>query len=704
MKAGSPSQRTNGAERASKSQSKSPADAATSNGAATKPGKGSNAKRNPARAQLHLSIPAELRALDQWVVSDPKGRPINARTGGGAMCNNPQTWSNFDAAIAACEKRGPGYLPALALTAEAGFTVIDLDDKAAKPATPDDLAQFDRIIADCYSYTERSRSGRGYHIVVKGSLPAPVKTTRVEMYDRDHFMTFTGDVVSAQPIRKRPALLAKLAASLAPAKAKANGSTPARTVADRAAPSDRIVIKRATESGGDAFRALHRGDWETLELGDGSQSEADFAYLSMLWDASGNRAQVLRLFEDSPLFRDDTDDKPKDAGYPARTLEAVIGRHASKPAKPDKKQKPSGDASDPGGLRLIRGSDVKLESVEWVWGGFIVRGKLQILAGAPGTGKTTVALSIAAAITSGSKLPDGQQPQVGNVVIWSGEDGIADTLAPRLQAAGADMERIFFVGDIGEGADRRAFDPALDMYELEAVCQQIGNIQLVIVDSVVSAIAGDGHKNNEVRRGLGPLVELGDTTGAAVLGISHFSKNTTGRNVLERVTGSLAFGALARVVLATARADDGRCVLVRDKSNLGPSGDGFRYTIELTDQFYNGRNNVVSRIAWGEAVQGSPNELLERIEAKRSAREEAAEWLGDLLADGPVDAVEVVTKAQAANITDATLRRAAEALLVVKARVSVKGGKRGEARYQWSLPKVIGSTSATQRAQSKKLQ
>jgi dihydropteroate synthase len=139
------------------------------------------------------------------------------------------------------------------------------------------------------------------------------------------------------------------------------------------------------------------------------------------------------------------------------------------------------------------------------------------------------------------------------VLIWSGEDSAEDTLVPRLLAAGADRSRIHFIGNVQYGDEIRSFDPSTDIPAMLEAAARIGDISLLIVDPVVNAIACDSHKNGEVRRALQPLVDFGEKLCCAVLGISHFSKGTKGKEPLERVTGSLAFGALARIVLATGK-------------------------------------------------------------------------------------------------------------------------------------------------------
>jgi putative DNA primase/helicase len=204
-------------------------------------------------------------------------------------------------------------------------------------------------------------------------------------------------------------------------------------------------------------------------------------------------------------------------------------------------------------VRLKCGAAIPPENVEWRWKGWLACGKLSLLGGAPGTGKTTIALGLGATITVGGKWPDGSQCDPGNVVIWSGEDEAADTLVPRLVAMGADMRRVFFVESVEDRGESRAFDPAKDVPALEAAIREAGGAAFIIVDPIVSAVAADSHKNGETRRALQPLVDLAANCRAALFGITHFSKGTTGREPLERITGSVAFGALPRVVMIAAK-------------------------------------------------------------------------------------------------------------------------------------------------------
>ncbi|MCK7577640.1 MAG: AAA family ATPase [Chromatiales bacterium] len=269
-------------------------------------------------------------------------------------------------------------------------------------------------------------------------------------------------------------------------------------------------------------------------------------------------------------------------------------------------------------VSLTTANAVRPEPIQWLWPGWLAKGKVHLLAGAPGTGKTTVSVALAATITQGSLWPDGTETPEGDVLIWSGEDDIQDTLLPRLMAAGADLSKVHFITSTFKDGASYPFDPSTDMDFLsEKIAMLPTAPALLIVDPIVAAVSGDSHRNAEVRRALQPLVDLAALRQCAVLGISHFSKGSQGKDPVDRVTGSLAFGALARVVMATARLPDGaqhgggplggKRVMVRAKSNIGEDGQGFVYDLEVTEPV---EGIEATRVTWGEALDGNARELL----------------------------------------------------------------------------------------------
>ena len=346
----------------------------------------------------------------------------------------------------------------------------------------------------------------------------------------------------------------------------------------------------------------------------------------------------------------------------------------------------------PDGVVLTCGSDLTPEQVRWLWQYWLALGKFHILAGAPGQGKTTIAMAVAATVTIGGRWPDGTRCEAGNVLIWSGEDDPADTLLPRLLVAGADRAKCFFISGSRIAGEVRPFDPAIDMVRLLAAVKQIGGIKLLVVDPVVSAVTGDSHKNTEVRRALQPLVDLAAACECALLGITHFSKGGQGSNPSQRVIGSVAFTAVARVVMVAAKVkseEEGKDtrILARSKSNIGPDDGGFQYHLEQTEvEAFPGIE--AARIAWGKSVDGNASQLLtdpnegnaDEDEEECSARDSAEDFLKELLKDGPAPTKHVETEAKEAGISWATVRRASNALAVKK--------QKSNGKYYWSLPGI----------------
>jgi putative DNA primase/helicase len=204
---------------------------------------------------------------------------------------------------------------------------------------------------------------------------------------------------------------------------------------------------------------------------------------------------------------------------------------------------------------LSRADKLRPTSIKWLWPGYLAEGKFHLLAGRAGTGKTTLALKLASTISAGGLWPDASSAPHGDVLIWSGEDGVEDTLLPRLLASGAKRERVHFVGNVQDEHGARPFRPANDTAVLARLLGEVPEPKLFIVDPVIGAVSGDANKSGDVRRGLQPLVDLAEKYGLAVLGITHFNKGFAGSEPLDRVTGSLAFGAVARLVMGVAGPD-----------------------------------------------------------------------------------------------------------------------------------------------------
>jgi putative DNA primase/helicase len=340
---------------------------------------------------------------------------------------------------------------------------------------------------------------------------------------------------------------------------------------------------------------------------------------------------------------------------------------------------------------LVGLEDLKMEPVEWLWNGWLARGAIHLIAGAPEAGKTTIALALAAIKSSGSRWPDGTRAEPGNILIWTGEDDPAQTIKPRLVQMGADAKKISIVkGARDESGRLRPFLPSTDLPGLAFAAKEVpGGVDMVIIDPIVSVIGGkvDNGNNAGHREKLQPLVDLGEELKCAVIGITHFTKGTAGKDPVERVTGSLAFGAVARVVLVATKNRDPEPerMLIMAKNNLAPNAGGFGYAI-VGAPLLERPDIVASRIAWGDQFEGSARELLAdaedngKREPKESNSTEAQSFLRAALATGERKQPELAEEGNKVGLSSDRLFRASKALGVVKRKDGLGGG------WMWRLP------------------
>ncbi len=347
------------------------------------------------------------------------------------------------------------------------------------------------------------------------------------------------------------------------------------------------------------------------------------------------------------------------------------------------------------GVVLLKASELKPTPIDWIWDGWIAGGKFHLLGGVAGTGKTTISLALASSITNGGRFPDNTKSPSGNVVVWTGEDDIADTLTPRLMAMGANLDKVHFVQGVIDEDGEQPFNPSTDMPILQQAIAKIGNVRLLIIDPIVSVVKGDSHKNAEVRKDLTPLIQMAESMGFAIIGITHFSKGTSGREPIERITGSLAFGAVARVVLVASKSkgDDGNDVRIflRAKSNIGADNGGFEYLLEqaTTEDGIN-----TSRVTWGEAIEGSARELLvdAEVDSDGGSMADCMRFLSSILSDGEVSASEVKKDCIGAGYSVSTMNRAKKNLGIEAKKIGIGKGS----YWVWALPKILKSYKDSQ--------
>lgn len=248
------------------------------------------------------NIPAELRALPNWCVCGANIVPINPRTNKAAEPNNPETWVTFDECAKAVEKDGFQYL-GMMFDPSHDYVCIDFDDKFDKPALPEEHERCKRIVEAFGCYAEKSRSGRGVHIFVKGRVPRMVGRGNFQLYQYPHFIVFTGNTLQHPPlpILEQQALLDELFADVAPV---SFGSADISFEDDDAATqSDDEVRAMAAAAFNAAKYALLTRDpdsWREAGLYE-SQSDADYALMGMFTFYTKSNAQARRLFLASAL-------------------------------------------------------------------------------------------------------------------------------------------------------------------------------------------------------------------------------------------------------------------------------------------------------------------------------------------------------------------------------------------------------------------
>ena len=230
-------------------------------------------------------------------------------------------------------------------------------------------------------------------------------------------------------------------------------------------------------------------------------------------------------------------------------------------------------------------SGVEPRPVSWIWPGYVPLGKLTIVEGHPGMGKSLLLTDLIARITTGRTMPDGSIGDLvdpANVLILASEDDPADTLRPRISAAGGDPNRIYLWETITTGEASRLPMFAEDTGTLASIVTE-ADVKLVVIDPVMSFLSPriDAWKDAEVRRALTPLAVLAADLGIALIVVRHWTKSPT-LNPLHRGGGSIAFAAAARSILGVLPhpEDDDVRVLVSIKCNLGPRPPALAFAIE----------------------------------------------------------------------------------------------------------------------------
>jgi putative DNA primase/helicase len=356
-------------------------------------------------------------------------------------------------------------------------------------------------------------------------------------------------------------------------------------------------------------------------------------------------------------------------------------------------------ASNERSIIAIRASDLTPESINWAWPNRFAFGKMAMIAGDPGLGKSTILVDIAALHSRGGEFPCGEgRATVCETAILTAEDGLRDTLVPRLMAAEAVLDRIHFItGTRTEGTatdDTAMFDLARDVAVMRKYLKANAGIKIIIIDPL-TAYLGAGAKakeNTDVRRVLTPLVKVAEEFGVLLLANNHLNKN--GGKALYRILDSIAFVALGRTIHLVAEDPDNRenKKFICDKSNIGSKPLGLTYIIQKCwIKGEQGEEIETSRILWGtKHIDETADEALGGGDDAPTMAEEAKKFLREVLANGRMAVHDIEAEARAAGMLGPTkeirnskpFRKACEELGVVHTREGFGPG----AKYYWNLP------------------
>lgn len=325
-------------------------------------------------------------------------------------------------------------------------------------------------------------------------------------------------------------------------------------------------------------------------------------------------------------------------------------------------------------------SDFAPEPVDWLWHHRIPFGKITILEGPPDVGKSHLTLELAARVTRGGTLPEGGEVEQGVVVLVTCEDGLADTVRPRFDAANGDPDAMVVLSgfSMNDDAERLPIIPD-DVPAIREVVEETG-ARLLIIDPLTAYLGEkvNSHRDHDVRRALAPLQRMAEETGCAVLVVRHLRKGAVG-DAISAGGGSIGFTGLARCVLLAAKDpdDESRRVLAWTKNNLAAKQRSLSYRLDSGGGEW-------AHVAWEGVSRYDANALLEatRPDEERSKTEEAIEWLVEYMKDGPVFASDAKKAGRANGFSERTLDRARE-------RAGITWKKHGfgqAARTEWHLP------------------
>lgn len=336
-------------------------------------------------------------------------------------------------------------------------------------------------------------------------------------------------------------------------------------------------------------------------------------------------------------------------------------------------------------------SDIEPREITWLWYGRIPLGRISMLVGRPGEGKSFLTAFMASTISIGGYWPDGTHCPQGHVILVSGEDDPADTIRPRLDAHGADCSKIFILKTVAyrdsSGQKKERGFTLADIAQLEQALIDHPGVKIIFIDPIGSFLGGkvDGHRDNEIRAVLAPLAALAEKYNCAIVIVAHRRKSAA-VSADDMALGSIGFVGLSRAVWHLSRDENNpeRRLLLPGKMNLCRQPDGLAFSI----------GGEPAAIQWeDEPVKLSADQQLEKVNGttrfgpEPEARNNATDWLRKLLTAGSMLVESVKENAKAAGVSWRTVERAAATIPVSREQDI------GTKKWRWMLPPESSSPS-----------
>lgn len=626
---------------------------------------------------VQQNIPIELTDLKQWCVAGPDKSPYYSS--GRSSVKDSSTWMSFKDAVDLASKWDAcvGFV----LCADDPFVCIDLDDKEG--TTDEEREEFKRFIEAFDSYTEHSRSGKGYHIWVKGEVGRGRRRQHVELYDRARFIICTGNVVRKRPVVDRSDKVKKLAEGMGIPGTTIDGAP----VDMNAAPNQQVIAWAQATDGwtGRAWRgelpqgldSKNQQVFKDPETGDGSQSAADLLLVKILMRKTDNDDECWATFRQSALGQRA---KAKRLDYArstlnlARTLienEAAKAREADSlvssllgkgiaPANlqngptpepaPDSVIAPLSPSTPKKRLNVVNLNNVQMKGIRWLWKNWLPSGYITLIAGESKVGKSSVVVDLASRITCGRELPgeDVGTRAPGRIMWLATEDGIEDMLKPRFVAASANLDNLDIIrGTWSETGAEDAISLVDDLSVIEdALTDARANgrpYDAIVVDPITGYLTSkskrvDQNSASDLRPILQNFIAFAERNKIAVIAITHFSKGH-GKKAAHRVLGSQVFVATSRSLIIIEKMKEtedyipavGEGVMRLQDSNLARAVEGsWRFTTQskTVGQDEDGHPITASCVEWGEFDESVTEEFMCADQyTKPSTRTTFAKWI-----------------------------------------------------------------------------